>query len=262
LAYTLKASGIATSALCVVAVDEDGTTIKEFVSSGVNTNKTVGAAVSIGTSTWKSTSRKYIQTVASSTGGIAFGAGNRPLFNAANISFFLACENLEGAAFLAGAFADMEGTGGSADPRWGRNHDDDHIAVRISAGYRVSGTVQPATNTKFSCGTIVGSSAASHYALESSAGSARTTTSDAADTAYTLNNNLFAIGGGGTDFSAARVYLFAVFTGALSGTNWENLHDDPWSTLFDSGGGSGIVGGSLAGGKLSGGGILLHGLKG
>jgi hypothetical protein len=228
---TLKASGIATQAVFILTVD--GSTVKEWVNSGVNTNKTVGAAVSVASGSWKGTTRSYFQTEASATGGIVFGASNRPLCNNASISIFMAAQDVADASFLAGAILDFEGTGGSADPRWGRSHDDNHIALRMSSAYRVIGSVQPATNTKFSAGNVIGTGANSHYALEATAGSARTTTSDAADTAYVLNHSLHKIGGGATDMTAGKFYLVAAFNGALASGDWEALHNEPFTTLFD-----------------------------
>jgi hypothetical protein len=63
VAYTLKSSGLATRALFVVAVDEDGTTVKEFVSSTVNSTMTL-TGVTTGSASWKGTSRGYFVTSA------------------------------------------------------------------------------------------------------------------------------------------------------------------------------------------------------
>jgi hypothetical protein len=95
---TLKGTGLATNLKMCLAVDDDGTTIKEFVSSDVNTNKTLGTGVAagIGAATWKGTSRGYFPTFADGPFdyfGIRFPAAHQPLFNADSgrpFSFFAA----------------------------------------------------------------------------------------------------------------------------------------------------------------------------
>src|SRR5688572_28820314 len=84
MAYTLKSSGIATSLAMCVAVDEDGTTVREFVSSTVNADMVVHGEVVVSSSTWKGVSRGYFETLpngASNFKGITFGT-NKPTYDA------------------------------------------------------------------------------------------------------------------------------------------------------------------------------------
>ena len=62
MAYTLKTSGLATKLIVCVAVDEDGTTIKDFKGNAVTLD--TGVAASVATATWKGTNRKYFVTTA------------------------------------------------------------------------------------------------------------------------------------------------------------------------------------------------------
>jgi len=76
MAHTLKTSGLATDLVFCLAVDQDGTTVKEFVSSSVNTDMTVDGSVTTGSSSWKGTSRGYFETSSNGTfnfHGIRFG---------------------------------------------------------------------------------------------------------------------------------------------------------------------------------------------
>src|SRR5688572_30196717 len=95
MAYSLKASGIATDLVMCVAVDSDGTTIKEFVSSDVDTNKTIDSGVTTGSATWKGVSRGYFTVVDNTFDykGVRFAVNHRPILDAGSpnaFSFFVA----------------------------------------------------------------------------------------------------------------------------------------------------------------------------
>lgn len=73
MAFQLKTTGLGPKCVMCIAVDEDGTTIKDFASALVTSTMTT-TGVTVGTGSWKGTSRKYFDV---NPAYIAFGA-NKP----------------------------------------------------------------------------------------------------------------------------------------------------------------------------------------
>src|SRR5690242_8450972 len=86
MGYSLKGTGQATELTACVMVDQDGSTIKEFVSSTINADMTVDSGVTISTSSWKSTTYPYISTTTNGAfdyKGVRFGT-NKPTVSLGN----------------------------------------------------------------------------------------------------------------------------------------------------------------------------------
>jgi len=250
MAYTLKASGIATSLVMCVAVDEDGSTIKEFVSPTVDAAKTLetGVAASIGTSSWKSVSRSYFQTLANGTYdfyGITFGA-TKPAFDSGNTHPFSVYAVCAGAGTRSGNQDDMI-QAGQVSRRILSISATDHQLIFNAANVGTT-TIPSDGTTKFSMGgSFVNSGNVKlYYGLES--GSLAQDGTTQTDAGYGGNGQtILSIGGDRTSGgkTPGKWHLVAMFQAELSLSDFQALHTDWVGTLFDAGGG-GIVGTSAA----------------
>lgn len=243
MAYTLKATGIATNLIFCVAVDSDGTTIKEFVSSDVDANKSLGTGVSagVGASTWKGSSRGYFPTLTNGSTnyfGVTFASGHRPAVSTsgpgtahsfwgafagmspANGSSFSIIEYSSGAGNLASRAASSTGP------------------LRDSRGFQDGSTSMPSDNsTKFSAGFThaYGTTCDHYYGLESGSLAAD---GSGSDPGFGAVGDIIGIGGQAADSNQpAKWHIATLFNRVLTLTEFQSLHDDWFNTLFDSGGG-------------------------
>jgi hypothetical protein len=234
MAYTLKASGIATNLVMCRAVDEDGTTIKEFVNSGVNSNKTT-TGVTTNSATWKGVSRGYFTTsgAGGSPNSVQFASGNRPAWAVS--------DGDGGAAF----FAVSGSSAGAAGANPFLLIDDNAAAILGAAGAglylnggaagRIGATSVPTNGTtKWSGGANYHAFTSWHifYGLESGSLAQDATNTDAG-TATTINITGV---GGWTGFGSgpANYHLMALFNRTLILDEMQSLHDDWFGTLFDA----------------------------
>lgn len=239
MAYTLKASGIATNAVMVVAVDQDGT-IKEFVSSDVNSNKTLGTGVaaSVASATWKSVSQQYFAVTDASFdyNGVRFASGHRPSYTSAGsaISVFMAFNSLAG------------GGGGAPGYFIERNASGTHLAARNGATGQLRNSLIPVngttnlpsdSSTKVSAGFSyddVSAGSKFYYGLES--GSLAADGTDASVGFGPGAQNIFGIGGAtGQGSQPGNYHFVAVFNRALTLAEFQSLHNDWFGTMFDAG---------------------------
>jgi hypothetical protein len=241
MAYTLKSTGIATDAIMVVAVDEDGTTIKEFVSPSVNSNKTVDTGVVVSSATWQGVSRGYFETVADGSfdyDGVRFGVGNRPLVDldategAAGSSVFFACAGMSaGASDTIRTIIDLNGAS-----FYGRRVSDNLHASAL--GNLTAGTTALPTNgtTKFSAGYVHNHSGTERYFYGLDGGALATDGTGADDGRGAANAPMLGIGGvsGGHNLPA-KYFIVAVFDRELTTVEFQSLHTDWFGTLFESG---------------------------
>ena len=104
MAYELSAQAISDGCIFCLAVDQDGTTIKEFASGTVNTAKVVDANVTIGTKAWKGVTQPYFETIADGDfgfDGITWAGGDGCLFAvgaAAGITLGVVCAGMSAGA--------------------------------------------------------------------------------------------------------------------------------------------------------------------
>jgi hypothetical protein len=252
MAYTLKTSGIATNLLMCLAVDSDGTTIKEWVSSDVNTNKTT-TGVTTGSATWKGTSRGYFVVSGSgaSPNSVQFPSGHRPVWNVTGAggagdggAVFVAMNSFTGAG--AGTYPFL--IDDSANNTFGADGPSNKIVVNGTG--RSSSTVPTNwTNgsTKFSAGanyiTFDNPGWYIYHGLES--GSLSLDVTGGSDAGTATNISITGVGGWtGFYTGPGNYHLVALFDRTLTTVEMQSLHDDWFSTLFDAGGGPVTVGAS------------------
>lgn len=239
MAYTLKASGLATNLVFCVAVDSDGT-IKEFVNTGVNSNKTLGTGVaaSVAAATWKSVSRQYFETLANGTFdyyGVRFASGFRPTMDSStgvSVGYFAA---LSGAQAGQNQAIMVEGNGSGVGLV---ERDPTDNKLKDTNGGSLGTTSLPTDNsTKFSWALshTYGGTNAKFYGLESGSLAADGTNSDAG---FGGPQDVYGIGGAaGQGNARMKVHILCGFNIAPTLANFQSLHDDWFGTLFDSGSG-------------------------
>jgi hypothetical protein len=235
VAYTLKSSGLATDLLMCVAIDEDGTTVREFVSSDVNTNMTL-TSVTTGSSTWKSVSRGYFVCTADGGAqyfGPKFASGHRPAINAAGIT----------GVFIAFASHSV-GNNTEAMSEWASG-----IIVARSSGGKfqmstgggaVGNTTLPTGGTKFSVGANHTAFVLNAFFYGAESGSLAADGSSVDPGFGTGSLDVAGIGGGaGQGNSPGSYHIFCYFDRALTEAEYQTLHDDWFGVLFDAPGGGG-----------------------
>lgn len=251
MALSLKGTGIATNLVMCLAVDDDGVTIKEFVSSDVNANKTIDAGVTVGLASWKGTNRSYISILDNTFDykGVRFAAGHRPSLDAGSghpFSFFAA---LSGASDPGGTNAFIEA---SAAGTWLaiRSTTDKLVDDVQGAGHASTTSLPDDGTTKFSCGYshTFGSAYAAYYGLESGALAADGSGADAGFGGDATP--ILGVGGAtGQGSQPGNYHVICLFNKALSLGEFQSLHgdgvDDWFTTLFAaSGGGGGLPAGA------------------
>ncbi len=227
MAYSLKTTGIATNLLMCVAVDEDGTTVKEFVSADVNTNKTT-TGVTTSSATWKGTSRGYF--VVSGTSGspncVQFPATHRPAWAVSDTDGGAIFMALSGSTNASGTFVIDDNGAGMLGRAAG-------TVLTMNGGGR-SGTTTPPSDgtTKWSGGGNYHAFTdwQIYYGLESGSLAQDATGSDAG-TAATLN--ITGVGGwAGFSVAPANYHIAAIFNRTLTLVEMQSLHNDWFGTLF------------------------------
>jgi hypothetical protein len=252
MAYTLKATGLATNLVMCLAVDQDGA-IREFVSSTANSNKTLGTGVaaSVTDGSWKGTTRKY--WVASSNGsfdfhGVRFASGFRPSLATNNANGFTYWEAFHGAGGVSGSghYAHYGSSSGNEGPI----RSSTKLTLYLASNNRGSGTtaLPSDSTTKFSAGIAfrdaAGVGAEFFYGLES--GSLATDGTSTAGVGFGSSpGSMFSVGGcAGQGLVAASRYCSCLFNKKLTEAEAQSLHDDWFGTLFDAGSSDVTVGAS------------------
>ena len=235
MAYTLKASGLATNLIACVAVDQDGTTIKDFVGSAITLG--TGVAASVSTATWKGVSRGTFATTANGS------------FNFHGVTWNTPPSVVEDDADGMSVFAAFAGSSANSNNSpWvqigaGNTSNTGLAAVTGKATYSVSGgtRAQTTTNiptdgtTKFAVGVTYrsGASSAALYGLES--GSMSQEASAGSDGGFGGSRTLHQLGGAaGNGNQPARYFIACVFNRILTTAEMQSLHDDWFGVLFDA----------------------------
>lgn len=240
MAYTLKASGLATKLVFCLAVDDDGTTVKEFVSSSVNGTKVVDAQVAVGSSTWKGVTRGWFQTKNGQSPkdsqydfeGVTF-VTNLPtagMTSGGGLSIFAACAGAS-AGTGDGAIAWM-----SSSDRL-RRSSTNKLEWYLSAGVRggASTTSLPTDGTtkfSFAASYLDNVTTAFYYGLESgnlgADGGANPSNFGSGTTWQQIG------GADGQGSAPGKWHIICAFNEDLSETDFDSLHDDWFGTLFDA----------------------------
>jgi hypothetical protein len=232
MAFTLKSSGIATSVVACIGLDDDNATAKDFVAAN---NETFDANVTYGTASWKGATRGYFQTKAN--GGFNFygvtWAATKPSARFADGMSFFACFNsyTSGSWMWNASINGIQMTGGKP-------------GFYVSSGFRnTASTSLPTGGTKFSSAGNFKANATANaemfYGLES--GSLASDSTPTTPTGLGSNQSLDAFGGAsGQGNFVCDCFLLVLFNTPLTLSDFQSLHDDPWGTLFDTGGGGGF----------------------
>jgi hypothetical protein len=239
MAYTLKTTGIAANCTMCVAVDPDTGTIKDFASSGVTADMTVGANVTISSQAWDGNTRSYFQLGAGTAAAdfVAFGttkpqwdfnsgesrtvvfigeaAGAQVRVIGGNSGTYFASQNLGGGGatfptFVAGGAVTAAQTALSSGQK---------RIFGFSLVYGTSSTAYYAADTDSSMGT------ASPSALSPSG-----TTFDYAVSHVGRRND-------STQHQTDKIHAVLIFNTALSESDWDSLRDDWFTVLLESAGG-------------------------
>jgi hypothetical protein len=248
MSYTLKSSGIATNLTLCIAVDSDGTTIKEFVS---NLTLTIDSGVTRGSGTWKGNSRGYFTTNSSVT-PISVVTGPTMSFTAPGVGLFCACSGMTVGTGAGGyMYSIYDGTGD--DRGLGRaSASSSGTWIFSGATKQAGGTALPTNGTtKFSYGGnyVAGGQKTIYYGLESGSLASDGTATDSDFPGQFIPNSF----GGKTGLGNApgNYHVMACFNKALSLAEMQSLHGDgsnDWfSTLFNAPAGGFFRPGGLSG---------------
>lgn len=238
MAYTLKSSGIATVCTALIAVDSDGTTIKEFVNA---TSLTINGGVSTSSATWKGTTRGYFATP-TGVDAIVASSGPTMTFASPGVAFFAA---FSGASSGTGAGGYMYmGFDSTRDRGFGRVSASSAGVWLFSGAARQTGATALPTDgtTKFSVGGnyVAGGQKTVYYGLESGSLASDSTATDADFPGDFIPNKYCALTGLGS--APGNYHCIAFFSRALTLAEMQSLHDDWFNTLFVSGGGDELMG--------------------
>jgi hypothetical protein len=247
MARTLKTTGLAADAHWIVAMDDDGTTLREWVNGWSSTTADNGATWTnndaasmvvddgalIGSTTWKGSNETYVETLPGGSFdylGIAFPTPIGSEASPAALSFFGAIVANEEANVSYWLSADDGNTN-----LFGINSSGNIVFYERGIAHAAGTTTIPSDGTtKFSVGANIesGNQVEAFYGLESGA-----IASDGTASAGTLQwAGVGAIGGeSGQDYDAPHKFvLWASFNRTLTQQEYDDLHADPFGTLFES----------------------------
>lgn len=234
MTLTLKSTGVASRASSVIAVDDDGATIRDFVSSTRTSNMSIHGDVTIGSATWKGASKYFMDLPMSGNDGhgLTFASGHEiPIPNqigGVGTTVMIVCRGMGSAAVRGDLMATTP---------------DAALIYRNGSGKlseyptSVATTTMPSDGTtKFSAAMtyVYGGTWTAYYGLESGSLAADGT---GTDPGYGNANPVKYIpagaGQGGTPYKA---HYIIVVPGGASLAELQAIHDDPEGTLFDAGG--------------------------
>lgn len=235
MAYQLKSTGIAANCIMCLAVDPDTGTIKDFASSAVTADMTVGANVTISTQTFDGITRHYWRPGSGTTDAdfVKFGT-NKPAFDfdASNTTRSVVWIGQTDTAGISRFFGDSTGNyfahldlgaGGSTHPA---------IAVGSSS---YNGAQANPSNAKRICGWVLtrGSTRVWYTAADTDASM---TTGSAALGSPTVNYTLDYVDriDSSTTHQRQFTHLLAIFNTALAEADFDSLRDDFFTTLLES----------------------------
>lgn len=238
MAYALKSTGLATDLVVCLLVDEDGTTIVDLCGNAV----TVDAEVSVGTGSWKGTTRKYLATTNTNS--------TTPKRVTWNTPPTVDTVDADGMAVFIAAHGASAGTGGNTAWQTFVSFDSSsegngyHLArdtatgganIKGGGGSGVTGlTAIPTTDTKFSIGANhkANVSAEVFYGLESGALASDVTASNPGNygSAGSKVRSIGGVTGGGTQ--PYKPYLVAVFKRNLTLAEFQSLHGNGTDNWF------------------------------
>jgi len=251
VAYTLKSTGLAADLLAVYMVDDDGVTLREWVSgqfstwNGVdawaddtgNADMSVDAPVQAGTAQWKGASRTYFEVLAN--GGYGFygirhsAAQSVPGGSSGGgFGVFAAAAGMGASGGNIGAIIGYAASGGS----FGVDVGPDVLSWWTSSAderYASTQALPSDGSTAFSVGGNYhwDTNAQTFYGLESGALAATDTAASPGQFAFASYDQIG--GNGGQGSLPAKYHVVAIFNRELTETEYQTLHNDYLGTLFD-----------------------------
>jgi hypothetical protein len=227
MAYTLKSAWSSRVVACI-AVDQDNTTVKDFVTAN-SINLGTGVAAGVGSGTFKGNTRYYFPTIANGSFGfygITWNA-TKPTMNwNPNATIFVILNDYTSSSgWVCGAGDNGNGVKLSSD----------RPVLYAAGGTRLTANTALATSTKQSFMVIaryLGTNEI-HYGLESGSMSQDATWTD---NGPWLADFLLAGYGGesGQGNFVSKTHLFLVTNDVISNTDRDSLHSDFVGTLFDT----------------------------
>jgi hypothetical protein len=233
MARTLRATEPAASCILCIAVEDDGATVKDFVTTN---SVSIDAFVSVGTSTWGGVSLPVFETKPSAADGFAFHGvrwhGALPSVTwSTSAAFFMA-----GTGYSQDNNFLMTNQAVDSGLKWSAAN---YATFWLSSLERVTGSTSIGANSRFSFagnwrkdGVVQMWSGAdgSPVIIEASAINSGTGT----------NTNVKYFGGApGQGYTQAKWYMFAMWNRGLTDAEVSNLNADFMSVMFTDDGSSG-----------------------
>lgn len=236
MAYTLKTTGIATKLIACIGVDDDGTTVKDFVTGNTGTHNASIAPPLTGVGSWKGASRSWFKVDASpdqytprdwswtSAVSAPMGGGGNGITSLVLANSIDATTNLIFWLNVGG------GSGMRSDAT-------SHMEVLCGASVRGAGTTPIPAATKCAFGFTQKYNTAAlpmYFGLESGSLAEDGTY---AEGGFASTGNLVEFGGDTGDGSAPGSYYLALYFSATTlptTAELQALHDDPFGVLFEA----------------------------
>ena len=252
MAYQLKTTGIAANCTMCIAVDPDTSAIKDFASSGVTADMTIGANVTTGTRTWDGNSRYYFRLGAGTAAAdfVAFGT-TKPSYtnNVAGTQRTLVWigEAAGYAARVIGKDANHYlasqdiGIGGATFPR----------LCGMGYGSRVTGggaAISAGAKWIFGISMIHSTSGITYAAADTDSAMTAVSVGAPTSTSTSANFDVAYVGRRNDSTAHQQDYIHAVliFNTALTEAQWDSLRDDWFNVLLEPAAGSSPVESDLA----------------
>ena len=237
MSRTLRTDEPALSCIFCLAVDDDGTTIKEFV---VNASKTVDAGVTVGSPvSWGTQSYPYMifgNSGSYSPANVSWGVGNQttlPWSYTDRGAIYVACIDVVAGAGAANYIGTGGGVQGFAQMATISQK------MLIATGLTTSSTSVP-TGTKLSLGVQRSSDDQFDYYYGEQGSAIGTDGSVTGRTGFDYSGAIDQAGGvdGAGNFATdhGQVLLIAIFDRNLTSDEWTALHTDPIAALFEGAG--------------------------
>jgi hypothetical protein len=228
MAYTLKSAWSSRVITCI-AVDQDNTTIKDFVAAN-SISLGTGVAAGVGTATYKGNTRGYFPTFANGTfnyHGITYNA-TKPVATQGTICSWFAILN---------SYTSSSGWwSGDAAASGGLRVSSNKPRLSASTNSIVTGATSLAASTKQSVMGIFrrAGTCEIHYGLESGSMAQDATATDSGP--FGGNFSMDGYGGlSGQGNFVGNTHLFLVTNDVIDNTDRDALHSDFVGTLFDTG---------------------------
>lgn len=235
MAYQLKTTGIAANCTMLIAVDPDTGTIKDFASSAVTADMTVGANVTTGTQAWDGITRHYWRLGSGTAAAdfIAFGT-NKPLW-ALNAAVRTAASAVWIGELVTGSHGRMFGNNSSSylgqiDTGAGGST---HPAALIASNSYNGGQANAAPGKRIYGWSFTRSGSRNWYTAADTASSMTTGSGSVSAVEDSYSLSYIARRNDNTTHNQDKVHCIAIFDVHLTEAQWDSLRDDWFGTLLE-----------------------------